>query len=519
MWMKKTWIIFLISQFPIFLFAQDWIKYYGWDQKSFSSYCIEHYDKGYILLGTTNFGTSAWIIKTDINGDQLWDIKIGDGVNTTNTENIEQTTDHGFILCGSTRIYNPPNSDPYIMKLNSCGEVEWCRVLIYDNTGDIGISVKQAKDGGYFLCGDFFGNDPKDRIRMFKFDSHGELYWQKSYNGDGIVFSEDVRKMLVDDSTVLLTGSCYYPTWLTAYYIQTDTAGNENWTLAYGQHTGLGYVGDAWSSVKDKHGNYYSVGGRDEFAELLKISANGYEMMTRDLITGTMRGEARPIHMQNDTTLIIVASWTMNGTDSELAIMKTDTMGNIEKQKALPNPDNSGIDRTLKTYDNKILAIGTDYQGTNSRIELFKFNTDLEYDSVYTRHFTYDSLCRHPITSHTITPDCGVLVSADEHITHPETAELKVYPNPSNQKVNVAFPKYLVVKKGKPGFGSTTIYHQWKSTILEVYDLSGKKVLEKEIPKAQQQLEMDVSSWPRGMYYFRLVFNKQEVGEAKVVVE
>jgi len=170
-----------------------------------------------------------------------------------------------------------------------------------------------------------------------------------------------------------------------------------------------------------------------------------------------------------------------------------------------------------QTYDNKILLIIIDYIGPNSRIELFKFNSDLEYDSVYTRQFNYDSLCPHQIISDTIMPNCDVVAGLLEPLTDPETAALKVYPNPASQKITVEFPKFIVVKTGQSGIGSTTIYHHWKSTILEVYDLSGKKVFEKEVASAQKTLEMDISGWKRGMYYFRLIYNKQTIGEVKVV--
>jgi hypothetical protein len=515
----RNYLIILIFFSCQHSFCQEWIHYYGWTQNSEASYCIEHYDKGYILSGRTNAGNFGWIIKTDINGNELWDIRIGKNLSNTGIANVEQTNDNGFILCGSTNIFSTTYTDPYIMKLNSCGEVEWCRVLVYDNTGDLGISVKQIPDGGYLFCGEFFGNNPHDRIRLFKFNSEGDMIWRKYLNGDSLVWSEDVVKMVADDSTVLLTGSCYYPNWEKPYYIQTDTAGNELWTLAYSQHTGLGYVGDAWTSVRDRFGNYYSAGGRDAYTELLKFSSSGYEMMTKDLIPGTMLGEARTIHMQNDTNLIIDASWTFNGTDSYLALLKTDTLGNVRKQKYLPNPDNSGIDWSLKTFDNKILAIGTDYYNSHFRIELFKFNSELEYDSIYTRHFTYDSLCPHPITSHTIVPDCGVLVNVDEPFDKPETSALKVFPNPANQKITVEFPKHLVVKNGNAAFGSTTVYERWKSTTLEVFDLSGKRILEKEIVRAQTTMELDVSAWHGGIYYFRLMYNGRTVSGEKVIIE
>jgi hypothetical protein len=325
--------------------------------------------------------------------------------------------------------------------------------------------------------------------------------------------------MTVDGQYFLMTGDCYYPNWLKPYYIQTDTSGNETWILAYGQHLSSGYVGDAWATVRDMHGNYYSAGSReDKYPELLKFSSLGQEMLNVDLIPTASSGGARTITALNDTSYVLSGQWNV-GSNVYLGIIKSDTLGNIKSSHYLPNPENVIISWSTKTYDNKVLLAVTDYVGgVDSRIELSKFNSDLEYDSVYTRHFTYDSLCPHPILSDTINPNCGVLVGVDEPLKNPETGALKVFPNPAKQKITIEFPKCVVVKTGQTGFGSTTVYHHWRSTILEVYDLSGKKVFEKEIIRAQTTLEMDVSAWLRGLYYFRLVYNKQTVGEAKVIV-
>lgn len=515
--MKKLFLFFFLFVITAPLIAQNWIKYYGYGYQPYSSYCIQQYDKGYILLGDISDYKYGWIIKTDINGNELWDIKIGDGVNATMPANIEQTSDNGFILCGTTSLYNAPHTDPFIMKLNTCGGIEWCKVLIYDTAGDGAIRVKQTLDGGYILSAILYGDIPKNIVHLFKFDGSGELLWHKIYNRDTIVHSEFVRDLYVDQQFFLMTGECYYPNWLKPYYIQTDTAGNETWSLAYSQHTGLGYVGDAFASVRDIHGNYYSAGSReDTYPELIKFSAQGEEMMNVDLFPTATSGGAGTILALNDTSYILCVAWSVDPS-FYLGIIKTDTLGNIKSIKYLPNPSNVIISWSTKTYDNKILLIIIDYIGPNSRIELFKFNSDLEYDSVYTRQFNYDSLCPHQIISDTIMPNCDVVAGLQEPLTNPETAALKVYPNPASQKITVEFPKFIVVKTGQSGIGSTTIYHHWKSTILEVYDLSGKKVFEKEVASAQKTLEMDISGWKRGMYYFRLIYNKQTIGEVKVV--
>ena len=516
--MKKFLLTTVLFNLFVYCFSQDWIRYYGYGSQPYASYCIEQYDKGYILLGDINNYKFSWIVKTDINGNKLWDIKIGDGINEIMPANIEQTQDNGFILCGTTTIYSSPSHDPFIMKLNSCGDVEWCKVLNYDEAYNGSYGVKQTKDGGYVLL-TLFQNDLNDRIRMFKFDSGGELFWAKTYNHDSLTIDEMPRDLYVDTNNFLISGSCYYPEWLKPYYIQTDTSGNETWRLAYSQHTGLGYVGDVFASVRDKHGNYYSAGFREGSPEMLKVSGNGFEMMNVDLYPTSLSGNAVTILLFNDTTLIIGAGWTLNGTDFELAMLKTDTLGVVLKQKDLPNPDNSGMVWSAKTFDNKVVVVGTDFNGAISRIVLFKFNSDLEYDSVYTRPFTYDSLCPDTIVSHTIMPDCDVITGLNEPFSDPETASLKVFPNPASQKVTIEMPEYLLIEKGAGGVSSSTVYHKWKSTTLEVYNLSGKKVFEKEIIRAQSSIDIDVSKWPGGMYYFRLMYNKQVVAGEKVIIQ
>jgi hypothetical protein len=432
--------------------------------------------------------------------------------------NIEQTLDKGFILCGTTTLFNPPFTDPFIMKLDKCGELEWCKGLVYDNTNDGGISVKPTADGGYVMDAVFYGDDPNNRIRMIKFDGSGELLWYKIYNRDSTMNSEFIEKMYSDQSNFLLSGFCYNPNWQRPYYIQTDTAGNETWRLIYSQHTGFGFVGNAWSSTRDQHGNYYSAGTRENYPELLKFSGQGYELMNVDLEpTANMGGASLIILLPTDTTCIIDAAWAV-GSTIYYAILKTDTLGNIIKTTYLPDPDNSSSMWATLTFDHKVLLNGINTLNGSSRIVLSKFNSELNYDSVYTQHFTYDSLCPHQIVSDTIIPSCGAL-GLQEPFSNPGSATLKIYPNPSSNKITIEFPKYVVVKTGQSGFGSTTVYYQWKSTTLEVSDLSGKEIFEKEIIHVQNILEMNVSGWQRGMYYFRLLYNNQIISGVKVVVE
>jgi hypothetical protein len=111
-----------------------------------------------------------------------------------------------------------------------------------------------------------------------------------------------------------------------------------------------------------------------------------------------------------------------------------------------------------------------------------------------------------------------LIVGIDNPKLENSSSSLKVYPNPSINQLNVEFPKVLIISSGSGKYRSTKEIYQWKSTILEIYDFQGKKFLEKEIIKSLDHLELDVSIWQRGLYYFRLVYEKQTVDGAKVVV-
>ena len=177
----------------------------------------------------------------------------------------------------------------------------------------------------------------------------------------------------------------------------------------------------------------------------------------------------------------------------------------------------AGIISTIKTFNNKFISVATDCP-TNCHIVAYKVTSDLQWDSIYTHQYTYDSLCPHSIVSDTIDPYCQLVVNVEEPLTNPQSHQMIIFPNPTNGKLTIILPKYLLVTDNTPPVKSETIYHQWKSTILEAYDLNGNQVFQQEIPKDQTQLELDISSWAKGLYFFKLSYNKTEVDGKKVIV-
>lgn len=76
------------------------------------------YDGGYVVTGITESygnGGDAWLIKTDAEGNKIWDKKLG-GANYEHGFSVEQTMDAGFIITGFTGSYVNGGYDIWLVK-------------------------------------------------------------------------------------------------------------------------------------------------------------------------------------------------------------------------------------------------------------------------------------------------------------------------------------------------------------------------------------------------------------------
>ena len=525
LFMRRIFLVFLLS-LSLYCSGQYWKKAYaiGYGAK----WIMEYYDKGFCMLGVRVFDLGySFIIKTDINGNVLWNKHIGTGKYLIDSENIELTSDNGLIIGGTISKYGN-QKDAFLLKLNSCGELDWCSD-IYTPTldDDIGWRVKQTSDNGYLLLGSYNNPNPKLRTNLFKFDSHGNLLWQQSYIPDSAAFGDDSMDLTVDSNSYLITDWCYYPNpnqgggWERFYFIKTDTSGIKLWSLIYGGTTY--YYGTPFSTIESSSGNYYSFGYHDvlnssnSVPSMVKVNKNGSPSYNADLIPNVSIGGIGASTWLNDSLLIVGGGWNINNNGGANVILKIDTLGNVVQNKIL-DTTSSSIYSISKTFNNKFISIATDCP-SNCHLIAYKVNSDLQWDSVYTHPFTYDSLCPHPIVSDTIDPVCNLVVNVEEPTSDPETCRMKIFPNPTTGKLTIVFPKYLAVTDNNPPVKTRTVYHHWKSTTLYAYDLKGNLIFLKEIPQEKDRLELDVSSWGKGMYFFKLVYNGISVDGKKIVVQ
>ena len=134
-------------------------------------------DGGYIVAGTTSFGAGIndiWILKLDQTGTVSWQKTYG-GSGDDDAYSIQQTTDGGYIVAGSTSSFGAGNYDMWILKLDQTGTVSWQKTY-GGSGGDCAYSIQQTSDGGYIVAGytTSFGAG-NDDMWILKLDSNGNI--------------------------------------------------------------------------------------------------------------------------------------------------------------------------------------------------------------------------------------------------------------------------------------------------------------------------------------------------------
>ena len=156
------------------------------------------------------------------------------GHNNDNAEEIEATSDGGYIVVGSTSSNSSGNTDVYLLKVDSLCNYQWSYALGGTNN-DWGYSVKQTFDNGFIIAAtsNSYGNGGYDAVLM-KRDSLGNYVWQKTYGGQDWDFAYSVVQTY--DSGYVFCGETYNNTngYSDVYIEKTNPVGDTLWTQIIG---------------------------------------------------------------------------------------------------------------------------------------------------------------------------------------------------------------------------------------------------------------------------------------------
>lgn len=520
----------------VFSFSQTWPKYYGEPEKyDLVEDIIETYDKGYLMCGNINNysnGTSmnGWLIKTDINGDVLWEKIFENELQINKINAIEQTNDGGFVICGSIRKIID-QSQPFVVKLSTCGEIEWCKLYSTPETNAWAQDIKETPTGDIIVLVNQFGENNVEDMSLFKLSAEGETLWKKAYCS-GVVHPEGAlpigyEVLITYHNEYLIAGQVYWadpwnpggPKPLRPMFVLVDSIGLEKWVLPFGLQDSI--HGEALGILKKDYGNFVGVGyswpnqGYDE-GLIMEFDVLGNEVNCKIVNAKEIDTNFNRVLFYDgiklDTSIVFGGTIGIEYTGSPTmeAISDTNLFNNITFSNSLQHSNFKTPYSFSSTFNKKLLSNSTLKETGNWDIALSKLNLNLEYDTLDTGNYTYDSLCDNlPIQSGFINLD-GCIITGNEEIPTPEEyfasiklIPIKAYPNPVTEG-NIAFE-----------FENTEHHNNME---LRCFDNYGRAIHRQKIYRHQIESKVNIGTWKKGIYIAVLYSNGLVVGQCQFVV-
>jgi len=537
--MKTLYRIFLFAVLSVLvrpeLVSQTWPKYYG----QINTYNIprdveESYDKGYLII--SNFYTpgsssiqSTSIIKTNINGDTLWEKIIKNEQQFVRGRAIEVTSDGGLLMSGGLRRPGTGKSEPFVVKLNACGEKEWCKIFSESpNLSVAAVDVRETPTGDVVLLVNQYGVYPQETLHLFKLSGNGDVLWKKPY-ASGFVHPLGAapygwKVTITPDGKYLIAGSIYWPDpWnpggpkpFRPLFIMVNPTGKEDWILPFGLNDSI--RGEAMAFIDGTGENYVGVGYKvlNPYYEglIMEFDAMGNEVNLKSVNAkevDTLFNEVIFLDAFRHDTLIIYGGGMGNeysGNPIMEAISNTTLFSNLNFYESLQHP-NYFWPSSIGKAGNKILSNSTFKQSGNWDIVLGKLNLNLEYDTLDPGFYTYDSLCTTPglpQSGFIFLDDCDIITGIDipspeEYYARVQTIVITAYPNPAETEITLEF--------------QNTEHHH--NMLLECYNLFGQRVHSEKIYKGQQKTKLSIEHWQSGLYIATVKSEGRVAGQVRFV--
>lgn len=242
----------------------EWQKNYGGAKNDNPRAVISTSENGYLFVGSSqsddgdiigHHGSTLvndiWVLKTDINGNLLWNKSLG-STDFDFGEDVIESQDGNYTVLGTTAGYDGDinishgDYDIVLFKINPDGEIIWT----YNYGGswsDYGSALVETPDGGNIVASETQSDDGQVTgwhgaadCWIFKTDSLGNLLWQGAFGSSDLegtydILKDDENEYVVAATSDVADGNVSMIYGLYDYWIfAVDSLGSILWEKSYG---------------------------------------------------------------------------------------------------------------------------------------------------------------------------------------------------------------------------------------------------------------------------------------------
>ncbi len=453
---------------------------------------------------------------------------------------IRQTKDGGYIVAGTTTssdgmlIGDLSGSNAWVVKMSSGGGVQW-KSEIGGSKGDNLYSIEQTADGGYIAAGSSYSDDwdvPNNKGGLdwwiVKLNNAGAVVWSKSLGGSkddearSICQTSDggyiVAGYTDSDSGDISVNKGSRDFWI----VKLDGNGTLQWQKSYGggsfdyanairQTTDGGYIvaGTTYSSDGDVSGNH-SYGGYTD-CWIIKLNSAG-NLEWQKALGGPMNEGANSIELTSDGGYIMAGYSSSSSGDvsarfgeRDYWVVKLSASGAIQWQKVLGYAENEIAYDAQQTTDSGYIIVGfkrSTYINSNYWIVKLNNSGNLVWEK------TWGGSADDDATSIRQTTDQGFIIAGSSlsystlsgHHGWSDYLVVKLGPDPTAVS-NITTNEGFSLS---PNPATTEILLQSTEPMRSVLltDVSGKEVYRATV--SGNNLSISTTSLPNGLYLVRI---------------
>jgi hypothetical protein len=485
---------------------------------------MELYDKGIYISGGCegypyHFG---WNIKTDVNLEMIYDHYFEHSLCTVGSF-VSVSDESGNIYVAGIAVIS--EGWPFVTKIDSCGNKEWCKILQFDNEFENGWDqdIIITKNNEVVLLLYLDSEEEIETINLTCLTKHGEILWNKGYASktDHPWISEPNGYSIKEiNNEYYISGYCYWPYpddtthfFLRPLFIGIDSLFEEKWILPFYALDSV--FGLSFKTMPLNDSVFMGVGVRHVYYQGLLMFYNkdgeelGYYGIEDDQLGPDINGsDIRDVVRINDTLFLTASLFGTENTGNPGGEFIVSINGSIYGSNSRPG---TYIPRITKTYDNNyVIATSIEESKSDDDIYVYKIDENLNDVPFDPTPHTYDSLCPGGIQSGTIDlTDCFVWTdvseapSPSEYYSFIKTIPVKVYPNP--------------VMEGSVTFEFENTEHH-RNMELKCFNVYGESVHSEKVYRYQEKIAVDVSRWIKEMYVAIIYSDGLPAGRCKFVV-